>query len=416
MGNNVLVIGLGNLGLPLAILANEVGYKVFGFDRDVEKIKMLESLDTKWLNEIRLEKLFKKHHKQITFLSDIEILNKIPDIIIVNIPLLYENNKIKYEVFNELIQSLVKIGRKIESPVTLIFQTTVPVGFTAIIQKKLEKSVGNKFLVVYSPERIKNGNYIKSLQKNNKLVASRSLRANYVAKHFFNDILLSLKSKASVIEIDNYETAEMAKLTENIFRDVNIALANELAWFALAKGVNFETVKELNNQLDECMVHTPGATVGGHCIPVYPYLYEHFEESNLIKSARKYNENQPRKIFDFIHDKSKNFQSSNVLILGLGYREGASTLKYSGVFELIRYFQEESYTVYVHDFIIKPREIINHDLTFYKGQKIDIVVTHTIHKKYEEMDSTKFGDPLLVFDAANTLRETHFLKSMFIRF
>ena len=58
----------------------------------------------------------------------------------------------------------------------------------------------------------------------------------------------------------------------------------------------FETVKELNNQLDDCMVHTPGATVGGHCIPVYPYLYEHFEESNLIKSARKYNENQPRKI------------------------------------------------------------------------------------------------------------------------
>jgi UDP-N-acetyl-D-mannosaminuronic acid dehydrogenase len=225
------------------------------------------------------------------------------------------------------------------TPGTLcIFDTTLPIGTTRTLLAPLLEAgglkLGRDFSVAFSPERLLMGRVIEDLTKYPKIVGGVDPRGGERAAQFYREVF-----GGEVILLADAETAELSKLAEGVYRDVNIALANELAMVADRYGIDITEVTRAANSQPYSHLHVPGTGVGGHCIPVYPrFLIQGDGPSDLAALGRQVNDAMPAYAAQRVEELLGGLQGKRVLIMGLTFRPNVAVTSHTNAVDLLREF------------------------------------------------------------------------------
>ena len=207
----------------------------------------------------------------------------------------------------------------------------------------------------------------------------------------------------------NAEAAEFAKVAETTYRDVNIGLANEFAVYADSMNVDILEVIEASNSQPYSHIHSPGISVGGHCIPVYPrfYMWEN-SESQIVAAARLRNLDMPRRAVRQIKEEYGNLTGLKIGVLGITYRAGVKEAAFSGALDLMRYLQEEKVVVFGLDPYYEESEIINFGFSGVADlSQLDGVILHTDHPEFLTIDFEMFGNMKFLYDGRRSHDKFH---------
>jgi len=290
------------------------------------------------------------------------------------------------------------------------------------ILEKGSKLKGEKdFYLIYNPERVFEGRAVQDIEKNYPAIISglgpKSLK---IAENLF-----SIISKKGVLKMSTLSGAEAEKLFEGAYRDVNIALANELADYCEKIGINFwETRKGANSQ-PFCHLHYPGTGVGGFCIPVYPRII--IEDANkvgktmsLLQYSRRINDNMPKKcVHDALNLLLKNkikLKNTKIAVLGLGFRGDVTDTRLSPTYDVVTEFLKQGCNVTVHDPYVFEDKNLPKSVSLSKNLKdvtkdANLIFISTDHKIYSKLIPNSFSKnkkTILVFDGRNILSKKNF--------
>ncbi len=316
------------------------------------------------------------------------------DAIIIAIPLLIDTQK---KILDEpFLGTIKKIAPFTGNKVPVIIETSMPVGFSANRVVPAFEATGKKhgvdFLLAHSPERIKSGTMLEQLSHIPKIIGGVSKEATdksfEVYKLFFDESLLH--------KVESAEAAEMIKLAGMVYRDVNIALSNQLAQFADAKGVHFTDLISLINTDREAGLLQPGIGVGGHCTPVYPYfMIENFREAGLdftlAAQSRSINDSMVEHATSLVKDKLK---TKKALLLGLSFRPNVKEDSMSVTYRLNETLIKNGLDVKVHDTEYSAEEISAKGFTAANdiyNSNAEVVFLVTMHKEYAKLDFEKLS-------------------------
>ncbi|MBH41877.1 MAG: hypothetical protein CL685_04130 [Candidatus Magasanikbacteria bacterium] len=350
------IIGLGYVGLPLAIELSEK-YSVVGFDIDKEKVNELNNgMDrTQEINTTRLSS------KLLTFNHDPNILSDC-QIIIVTVPTPINHNK--QPDLSAIKAATNMIGKIMQKNSIIVYESTVYPGVTndicvPILEETSGLKFNSEFHVGYSPERLSPGDADRTLTKITKVVSGSSKEVSSLLANLYGSIIPAGIHQASSIKV-----AEAAKVIENTQRDLNVALMNELAIIFDKMEINTLDVIEAAATKWNFMKMTPGL-VGGHCIGVDPYYLTYKAEQlgyhpEVILSGRRINDNMGKYVAEQTVKQlikvNKPVNNAKVLILGLTFKENVSDIRNSKVPDIINELKEYGINIFVHDPHADPKE------------------------------------------------------------
>ncbi|WP_326809524.1 nucleotide sugar dehydrogenase [Streptomyces sp. NBC_01775] len=282
-------------------------------------------------------------------------------------------------------------------PGTLVsYETTLPVGTTRerwapLLEEGSGLAAERDFSLVFSPERVLTGRVFADLRRYPKLVGGIGPASAKDGVRFYESVLdfdvrEDLPRPNGVWDLGSAEAAELAKLAETTYRDVNIALANQFARFADRAGVDVEAVIDACNTQPYSHIHRPGIAVGGHCIPVYPRMYLWNDpEAAVVRSARETNEGMPDHAVELLADAYGDLMGAEVLVLGAAYRGGVKETAFSGVFPTVAALRERGARPYVSDPMYEPGELADLGLTPHTDQPVTAAVVQADHAAYREL-------------------------------
>ena len=301
----ITVVALGKIGLPLAVQFAGRGHDVVGTDVNQVVVDQVNRGEAPFPGEAHLaEKLAAVvADGRLTATSDTALAVVQSEAVVVVVPL-FVNTEHEPD-FGWMDSAARDIGRGLKPGTLVAFETTLPVGTTRARWKPLLEATsglieGQDFHLVFSPERVLTGRVFADLRRYPKLVGGLSDAGAKRAVAFYEEVLEfderpDLERGNGVWDLGSAEAAEMAKLAETTYRDVNIGLANQFAIFAADQGIDVYQVIEAANSQPYSHIHRPGIAVGGHCIPVYPRLYLWNDPSaTVVRAAREVNESMPR--------------------------------------------------------------------------------------------------------------------------
>lgn len=373
----ISVVGLGKAGLPLAAVIADKGLDVLGVDLDKNKVKKINKGINPIEEEPGLKELISDNAgRRLKATSNPIEAAKSCNVHIIVVPLFIDKNKKPdFSILKNALEGLAK-GLKRED--TVILETTVPVGTTEnFVKKILEKGSGLKagrdFYLAYSPERIMTGYSISRYRDFPKLIGGVDEKSTEKAYKIYSSFI------SRPIKVSNSRTAELAKIAEGIYRDVNIALANELFKAAEHYNIDFWEVREAARH-EFCNILEPG-NVGGHCIPVYPWFLINGLDVPLIKFARELNDN----MINYYAKKIEKLNGKKIGIIGLSYREGVKEKAYSRSIALIDLLKKKDYDVYGLDPLYPKEEIENEFGIKYLDDfnKMDVVILMNKELQYK---------------------------------
>lgn len=414
---NVTVFGLGKIGLPLSVQYSKKGLNVFGVDTNTKVVELInqavvpfpgeENLSL-FLSEVIAEKRLK------AFASGMDCVAN-SDTVVVAVPLLVSSNGDPDFIHLDEVTHEISLGLK--KGTLVIYETTLPIGttrdrFAKILEEKCGLKAGIDFSLVFSPERVSSGRIFADLKKYPKIVGGITRECTEKAKKFYETVLdfnprPDLDRENGVWVMSNCEEAEFVKLAETTYRDVNIALANQFSIFAKKIGVDIYGVIRAANSQTFSNIHTPGISVGGHCIPVYPQLYLWNDKSaHLVRIAREINLEMPNLIIQRLLFEWPRMSTTNVLILGASYRSGVKEVAYSGAYPIFIELERLGAKVEVFDSLYSPDELEElgfKPLTDFR--KIEIVIIQTDDELYRNLleDKSNFPSLKIVVDGRNLL-------------
>lgn len=379
MDKKMCVIGLGYIGLPTATIFSLSGYKVIGVDINETVLEKLHK-ESIIVEEPKLQTLVKYAIKNNNLTVCLEPEES--DIFIIAVPTPIKENKtadMKYVV--SAARSIVKYLKKGN---IVILESTSPVGTTEEILKPIiEESglkVGSDLLLGYCPERVIPGDIINELKRNNRLIGGiNELSAIEIEKIYKSFV-------EGEIYLTDCKTAEICKLMENIYRDVNIALANELLLICDNLEINGWKVIEYCNKHPRVNLHTPGPGVGGHCLSVDPWFVVEKEPqlSKLIKTSRQINDNMPTYVYETI-EKILDFEKNKkITILGITYKANISDIRESSIIKLIDILLKNNYNVSVYDPFVKD-SYLSKDNIIEACEDSDLVVLGVDHDEFKNI-------------------------------
>ena len=375
----IAVVGLGRAGLPLASVIADSGFEVIGVDVDAQKCELVNNGLNPIPEEVGLTELLKKHGgKNLRAAARYEDA-KDCIVFIVLVPLFVdEDHNPDFRVLESAFRAVGKILKRGD---IVVLETTVPPKTTeTLIRKWLEDESGLKFgefYVAHSPERIMTGYSISRLKEFPKVIGGldeeSGKRAFAIYKKFVPNIHL----------VSSARVAEYIKLIEGCYRDVNIALANELFKIAEELDIDFYEARELANH-EYCDIHLPSTGVGGHCIPLYPwFLIKELERSGkfgharLLRASREINDEMveywAEKIILECLKVDKPLNEIKICVKGITYREGVKQLYESRNLVLAKRLMEKGLDVYVYDEMVPKNEIEEMGLRFSKPEDADVV-------------------------------------------
>lgn len=403
--NKIAVVGLGYVGLPLAVAFSEK-FNVVGFDLNVDKInKYKNGVDV--TNEVGSSKLAKS---KIEFTSDANELKGCKFIVVaVPTPVAVD----KTPDLTPVIGASEIIGANLSEGAIVVFESTVYPGVTEeicipILEQQSKLLAGKDFKVGYSPERINPGDKVNTLDKITKVVSGMDeITLDEIAKVYETIITVGVHRAPSI------KVAEASKVIENSQRDINIAFMNELSIVFNKMNIDTNAVLEAAKTKWNFLNFSPGL-VGGHCIGVDPYYFIYKAEqlgyhSQIILSGRQINDDMPRFVSENIIKKmvKDNIQikGSNVLILGVAFKENCPDSRNSKVIDIINELKEYDVNVIVSDPVVNKEEVKKEYgldiIDFEEVNEVDAVVLAVPHKEYLALELTdirsKFNENKNIF-------------------
>jgi nucleotide sugar dehydrogenase len=390
----IAVFGLGKIGLPLAVQYARKGHQVVGVDTSSEVVDLVAKAQEPFPGEAHLAQYLAEvvQANLLEATTDAAAAVASADAIVVAVPL-YVDDEARPD-FSAIDAVSAAIGDSVRPGALVSFETTLPVGTTRDriapeIARRSGLSVGDDVHLVFSPERVLTGRVFTDLRRYPKLVGGVSAASEDAGEAFYREVLdfderLDLPRPNGVWRMGSSEAAEMAKLAETTYRDVNIGLANQFALFAERRGLDVQAVIEACNSQPYSHIHQPGVAVGGHCIPVYPRLYLWGDPSaTVVTAAREANAAMPTAVAERAAREVGGLRGKTVLILGAAYRGGVKETAFSGVFPLRDALKEMGATVVVHDPLYSPDELEDLGLTPYAPPvSVDVAILQADHKEY----------------------------------
>ena len=377
------VIGLGYVGLPLAIEFVQAGYTVKGIDINEVKITSLNS-GQNYIDDVD-DEIFKNSVINNSFeaTTDFSVVKKLDAVsICVPTPLNKEKNPdISYivAVMNEIKEYLHK------DMIIILESTTYPGSTKELILPYItncELVPGENVFLCFSPERIDPGNKIYNTKNTPKVIGGITNRCSEVGELLYSKII------EKIVKVSSTETAEMVKLLENTFRAVNIGLANEIAIMCEKLGVNaWEVIDAASTKPFGFMKFTPGPGLGGHCIPIDPFylswkLKTLDYDARFINLAGEINTNMPKHVFETIYDRlnesQKSINGSKVLILGVAYKKDVNDYRESPAIDIIQLLIESGAKTDYFDPYIAEIELNESIIFSLKRLNSEIIGTYDI--------------------------------------
>ena len=354
MPKNIIVIGQGYVGLPLALAAASAGYNVSGVDSDTEKVSQINSANSpiEDISSKEISALIDSGSYRCLTLAD---ATPAAEVILICVPTPL-NSDHKPDL-SYLISAIEALGKVLAPGVLVIVESTIQPGTTRdLLVPILEKVSGLKrdqFLVAYSPERIDPANKSWKIDNTPKLVAGLTDKAAQKAKDFYSKFI-------NQVDIcDSLEVAETAKLLENSFRLVNISFINELAIFCQKIGIDIDdVVKAASTKPYGFMPFYPSVGVGGHCIPVDPlYLANAAKEAGaptrFIELADQINLEMPNYFVGRANEILGGLKGKKVLVIGVAYKPNVADVRETPVASLIAGLEKSGASVSWHDDLVK---------------------------------------------------------------
>ncbi len=389
--SRVAVVGAGKMGLPLACVFASRGASVVAIDPDAGKVSRINSgqcpIDEPGVPDL-LQAAVSGGLLRAT--TDPEEGLSAAEVIIVIVPvLLTADRRADLSVIMQVTRS---IGQHAPASALVCYETTLPVGATRRLAALMAEHRGAKGMpaIAFSPERVKSLHVLESLARTPKVVGGLDERAGERAASFYGRYL-----GASVIDAGSCEAAEMTKLADMIHRDVNIALANELAWYCADRGLDFHRIRDAANTSGESALLLPGIGVGGHCTPVYPwFVIRDGMTDSLTAFGRRLNEQQPAEVLAQFEAQVGSFEGHRVAILGLAFRPGVKEHACSPAFAVREILQSKNCEIRLHDPLYTPDEIHFHG--FDPAENLDdgwptILILNTAHREYAHLDFARLA-------------------------
>lgn len=403
------IVGLGYIGLPTALMFAKSGVKIVGTDYNTNLVKSLTEGKLTFEEE-GLEKLFQEAISNgIEFTTEYQKTHTY--IVAVPTPYLKNSKKLDPKYVISAVNSILDVCEK---GAALIIESTISPGtIDKYIRPEIEKRgyvIGEDIHLLHAPERIIPGNMIYELEYNSRTIGADSLEIGEKVKGLYANFC-----KAEIIVTD-IRSAEMSKVVENTYRDINIAFANELAKICRIDNMDVYEIIKTANMHPRVNILQPGPGVGGHCISVDPWFLvgDYPDLTNLILTARKINDSMPRHVLGRIRDIMREHDIkdiSKVGLYGLAYKENVDDTRESPTLQLLERMDEHlAFGVKVYDPFVKTR-IVDHQFMNFEDflnetEILVIMVGHDHIKNNMELIKDKLildTKNICVFDGAYKL-------------
>lgn len=402
------VIGLGYIGLPTALMFASHGVEVVGTDRNRKLVDKL-SKGAITFQEKGLEELFVSAIKEgICFASEYQAT----DMYIVAVPTPYDSvsKKVNAEYVIEAINRILDIC--LEGAVIIIESTISPGTIDKQVRpliKERDFSIGSDIHLVHAPERIIPGNMLQELLHNNRTIGADSSEIGEKIKNLYASFC------QGEITITDIRTAEMTKVVENTFRDINIAYANELAKICYSDNLDVHEIIRIANKHPRVNILSPGPGVGGHCISVDPWFLvgDYPGLANIILAARKINDSMP----EFVLERVSKMMSehgicdvSKIGFYGLTYKADVDDVRESPTLQLLECMKKHlAYGAKVYDPLIRDSIVDNQYYDFKRFvEDIELMVIMVGHREIIQRQELLQGK--IIFDTCNVLKEIESYK------
>ena len=401
------VIGLGYVGLPLVVESCNSGLKVFGYDNNSDKVKKLQN-GTSPIEDISDEMLKKALQKDLTISDSPEAL-KDCEYIVISVPTPLTD----YQPDLSYVKAAARtIAENISKDQVIILESTTYPGTTIEvlipeIESISELKAGQDFHVGYSPERIDPGNETWNFKNTPKVISGIDDNSTKKIKNFYEKII------DEVVEVSGTKEAEMVKLLENTYRHVNIAFINELAILCNMLDIDiWEVVEAAKTKPFGFESFRPGPGVGGHCIPIDPN-YLSFKTRQIgkpvrfVELAQEINNTMPSYIVSRILEKMNSLQkpmkNSNILILGVAYKKDISDTRESPSIDIIENLVSKGVNVSFYDPYVESLDLnvsVNKEQDISNFDNYDLILFHTSHSEFSKINFQEIDVP--IFDATGT--------------
>lgn len=390
---NICVIGLGYIGLPTAALLSSKGYNVHGVDVNQKAVETINKgeihIVEAGLAEFVSVAVAKNKLRASTETNYADVF-----MICVPTPFKKEEGKLVPDL-SYIMDATKKMAPFVREGNLIILESTSPVGTTKMVKDILsDKGLDtDKICIAYCPERVLPGQVMRELVENDRIVGGVNDRSTERVAAFYETFVEGEVLKTSA------EMAEMSKLTENSFRDVNIAFANELSVICNKEGLDVWELLSLCNRHPRVNILNPGTGVGGHCIAVDPWFIvaRNPDDAKIIKTARQVNNNKPKWVCSQIQEKAKDFKArfnkeAKIACLGVSFKPDIDDIRESPALEVASMLKKEGYDIVVvepHLESLPGFELVDLESAITNADIISVLVSHTAFKSIDMQKQLK---------------------------
>ena len=412
----ITVIGMGKIGLPLAVQFALKGHKVIGLDIDSSTVNSINSRIEPFPNEKNLQENLEKvvFTGLLEATTDSKYAISSAEAIVVVVPLFVDEKA--NPNFDAMDSVTCEIAKFVQKGALVSYETTLPIGttrnrFAFALERDSGLKIGSDIFVVFSPERVLTGRIFSDLRKYPKVIGGVTEACTNLGVQFYESVLdfdarPDLNRPNGVWKMDSCEAAEFVKLAETTYRDVNIGLANQFAKYADSVGINVIEVIEASNSQHFSHIHKPGIAVGGHCIPIYPQFYIWNDpQASIVQAARNVNISMPRYAVELIAAELKSLKGARILILGASYRTGVKETAFSGALELNKLLIAGGATVAFVDPLFTQNELERIGLNYFDGDlsEIDAIILQTDDEAHSDFLRQNLPSCKIVVDGRNSV-------------
>ncbi|WP_413451027.1 nucleotide sugar dehydrogenase [Georgenia phoenicis] len=407
----IAVVALGKIGLPLAVQFADAGHEVVGVDVQQSVVDEVNAGREPFPGEAHLQEKLSELVPAGRLRATTDYGDAVPsaDAVVVVVPLFVDDATWEPD-FGWMDAATRSLAEHLTPGTLVSYETTLPVGTTRGRWKPMIEEIsglreGEDFHLVFSPERVLTGRVFADLKRYPKLVGGLSEAGAQVARDFYEAVLTfderpDLARPNGVWDMGSAEAAEMAKLAETTYRDVNIGLANQFAVFADTAGIDVYAVIEACNSQPYSHIHRPGIAVGGHCIPVYPRLYLSTDpDASIVRTARQHNAGMPAYAVGRAAELLGDLTGMRAVVLGASYRGGVKETAFSGVFATVDALRERGAQVLVHDPMYTDAELTAFGWEpYHLGEPADLAVVQADHAEYRGLGPADLPGVRLLVD------------------
>lgn len=407
----IAVVALGKIGLPLAVQFASKGHEVIGVDVNPRTVELVNEGKEPFPGEAHLAEKLAELVPAGRLRATTDYAEAIPgvDAVVVVVPL-FVNDETWQPDFGWMDEATKSLAAHLTPGTIVSYETTLPVGtlrgrFKPMIEQISGLEEGRDFTLIFSPERVLTGRVFADLRRYPKLVGGLSedgtRRGIALYQQLLDfDVREDLPKPNGVWDMGSAEAAEMAKLAETTYRDVNIGLANQFAVYADKIGVDVQRVIDACNSQPYSHIHRPGIAVGGHCIPVYPRLYLSTDpDASVVRTARSFNATMPQYVVDRAKEILGDLTGLRVVVLGASYRGKVKETAFSGVFPTVDTLRAAGAQVLVQDPMYTDEELEGFGWQpYHLGENVDVAIVQADHPEYSKLTPADLPGVRLLLD------------------